>query len=333
MRTALVTSLPAVSSHTHLHSASKESRFTQARQNFTQWMELEEWTQSQSDQNDAKNRYSGPGNHPVHPYDHSLVTLASGTYVNASKIPSVWGYNICTQAPLPPSFDEFWQMLIEEGISTVIVLTDIVAQRTIKMHCYWPSESYPILDYPDKSIRVSYIRNSTWRGIERTIVNVGRTEPLTIYHIRSWKDHQAPDQETLERIEALLIHLLKDAKTPQPPFAVHCSSGTGRAGAFLLAYNLLQMAQERLLDQRMLDDETLENVTSRTFPNDCQRTTFRRALNEIEEPYRSAVRELLPLMRSARPNLVEARQLLPAVTLAQKIARERLLTQEDRTAS
>ena len=92
----------------------------------------------------AKNRY-----HNILPYRHSQVKLQHvradhGDYVNASAISSSRSKKryIATQGPLPSTFADFWQLVWEQDVRVVIMLTMIQEGPQIKCHNYWAEDQY-----------------------------------------------------------------------------------------------------------------------------------------------------------------------------------------------
>lgn len=82
-------------------------------------------------ENKGKNRYLN-----IIAYDHSRVPLFSATnpkrdsgiYINANFID---GYDkprafIGTQGPLPDTFDSFWQMVWEQNVDKIIMITNLI---------------------------------------------------------------------------------------------------------------------------------------------------------------------------------------------------------------
>ena len=73
-----------------------------------------------------KNRYFN-----VKPYDNNRVILRKtddNDYINASFVP---GYSrerkfIATQAPLKSTFNDFWAMIDQYNVETIIMLTNLV---------------------------------------------------------------------------------------------------------------------------------------------------------------------------------------------------------------
>lgn len=91
----------------------------------------------------SQNRYSN-----IVPYDDKRVVLSgpfSDSYINASHVcgldrdgdPTPSAY-IAAQAPLEGTVCDFYRMVLEQGVSTIVMLTRIVESGTFKCFRYWP---------------------------------------------------------------------------------------------------------------------------------------------------------------------------------------------------
>lgn len=64
------------------------------------------------------------------------------SYINASHILMNVGemeaHYIAAQGPLPHTSDHFWQMIWEQNVSVVAMLTLDVENGKVKCHQYWP---------------------------------------------------------------------------------------------------------------------------------------------------------------------------------------------------
>ena len=63
-------------------------------------------------------------------------------YINASHISVPIGeeesHYIACQGPLPHTCEHFWQMIWEQDVSVIMMLTLDVEARKVKCHRYWP---------------------------------------------------------------------------------------------------------------------------------------------------------------------------------------------------
>ncbi|KAF2865999.1 tyrosine-protein phosphatase non-receptor type 6 [Massariosphaeria phaeospora] len=91
-----------------------------------------------------KNRYNS-----IWPYEHSRVKLqgvADGAcdYVNANHIQAAWTNKryIATQGPLPATFNDFWNVVWQQDVRVIVMLTAEQEGGQLKAHNYWSSKQY-----------------------------------------------------------------------------------------------------------------------------------------------------------------------------------------------
>ncbi|XP_070586181.1 receptor-type tyrosine-protein phosphatase H isoform X2 [Erythrolamprus reginae] len=207
-------------------------------------------TVAQQQENQAKNRYSN-----VLPYDHARVqlTLNQGDsysdYINASYMP---GHKkekefIAAQGPLPATLHDFWRMIWEQRVSTIVMLTNCVENGRVKCEHYWPLDYTPCT-YGD--ITVSVIAEtilSDWTVHDFCIKQMIMSEVRHArhYHYTSWPDHGVPQStDTILRFRDLVKEDL-DKMKDNGPILVHCSAGVGRTGTFISLVSLLCQAQDQ----------------------------------------------------------------------------------------
>ncbi|XP_034279084.1 receptor-type tyrosine-protein phosphatase H [Pantherophis guttatus] len=205
---------------------------------------------AQQQENQAKNRYSN-----VLPYDHARVQLTLrqedpySDYINASYMP---GYKkekefIAAQGPLPATLHDFWRMIWEQRISTIVMLTNCVENGRVKCEHYWPLDYTPCT-YDDITVSViteTILSDWTIRDfcIKRMIMSEVRH--ARHYHYTSWPDHGVPQTtDTILHFRDLVRENL-DKMKDNGPVLVHCSAGVGRTGTFISLDSLLCQAQDQ----------------------------------------------------------------------------------------
>lgn len=68
----------------------------------------------------------------------------SGDYINANYVnmtingTDIVNRYIATQGPLSNTVEDFWQMVLEEQSTLIVMLTTIVERGRAKCHKYWP---------------------------------------------------------------------------------------------------------------------------------------------------------------------------------------------------
>uniref|UniRef100_A0A671EZB7 Receptor-type tyrosine-protein phosphatase eta n=1 Tax=Rhinolophus ferrumequinum TaxID=59479 RepID=A0A671EZB7_RHIFE len=203
-------------------------------------------------ENRAKNRYNN-----VLPYDISRVKLSVQThstddYINANYMP---GYHskkdfIATQGPLPNTLKDFWRMVWEKNVYTIVMLTKCVEQGRTKCEEYWPSKQPQ--DYGAITVAMtSEIVLPEWTIRDFTVKNnqTSESHPLRQFHFTSWPDHGVPDTtDLLINFRYLVCDYMKQCP-PESPVLVHCSAGVGRTGTFIAIDRLIyQIENENTVD-------------------------------------------------------------------------------------
>ncbi|XP_049578499.1 receptor-type tyrosine-protein phosphatase eta isoform X2 [Syngnathus scovelli] len=203
-------------------------------------------------ENKAKNRYNN-----VLPYDSSRVKLSIihgnpfDDYINANYMP---GYNskkefIAAQGPLPGTVKDFWRMIWEKNVHTLVMLTRCNEQGRVKCEQYWHS-STKHFEY----IRVtttSEIPLDDWtiRDFEIKNVKTAETRSIRQFHFTAWPDHGVPETTELLISFRHLVREHMDQYSTNSPTVVHCSAGVGRTGTFIAIDRLIfQIERENVVD-------------------------------------------------------------------------------------
>ncbi|XP_022313821.2 tyrosine-protein phosphatase non-receptor type 13-like isoform X2 [Crassostrea virginica] len=172
------------------------------------------------------------------PYDFNRVELGDQrSYINASHILMNVGemeaHYIAAQGPLPHTSDHFWQMIWEQNVSVVAMLTLDVENGKVKCHQYWPHSVETPLSVCNGLYKLSLLRVQSLEHFEIREIMI-ENRPLgtgrLLYHFMftNW-----PDQATPNTIPLLQYLQLIHAHHTTGPILVHCSAGIGRTGALI----------------------------------------------------------------------------------------------------
>eukprot|EP00092_Neocalanus_flemingeri_P011524 GFUD01012419.1.p1 GENE.GFUD01012419.1~~GFUD01012419.1.p1 ORF type:complete len:975 (-),score=207.58 GFUD01012419.1:44-2638(-) len=193
--------------------------------------------------NADRNRYTD-----MVPYDQNIATLTTKTgnpasdYVSASWIrfknyPQKF---IASQAPKPNTFAIFWQLVFEQKVHVIVMITDLVDGNKVKAHQYWPDMDSPTLQL-EGGMKVEYLSHSYpgtyYHRKMRITSQSGLTHEVNQLQCTAWKDMAAPSETKILLDLAYAIPPLKHNLTP---LLVHCSAGVGRTGTFIGFYKLIE---------------------------------------------------------------------------------------------
>nr|XP_022305244.1 receptor-type tyrosine-protein phosphatase epsilon-like [Crassostrea virginica] len=185
-------------------------------------------------ENIPKNRFK-----TTFPYDHSRVVLGvtdegSSDYINANYID---GTNrpkeyIAAQGPKQNTVNDFWKMIWQENVDSIVMLTNLKEGDKVKCYKYWPdgndslSCGYISVKLIEEKIHAFFIE----RKLSVTNLMMKKTRTLTQYHYISWPDHGTP--EPLSLLD-FYHHVTTTANRSEVPTLVHCSAGVGRTGTYI----------------------------------------------------------------------------------------------------
>ncbi|KAF7820043.1 protein-tyrosine-phosphatase PTP1 isoform X1 [Senna tora] len=201
--------------------------------------------------NVSKNRYSD-----VVPFDNNRIVLESSTdyrptakgYINASFVstssPGNVSQFIATQGPLPNTYEDFWEMVIQYHCPAIVMLTRLVDNyhyKMVKCGNYFEAEDGP-REFGNISIISKWIKTTETSLVLRHL-EVKHAEPedlpLSVLHVQypEWPDHGVPkDTYAVREILKRLYHLPPNLG----PIVVHCSAGIGRTGTYCTVHNTIQ---------------------------------------------------------------------------------------------
>uniref|UniRef100_A0A8C5MGA3 protein-tyrosine-phosphatase n=1 Tax=Leptobrachium leishanense TaxID=445787 RepID=A0A8C5MGA3_9ANUR len=226
----------------------------------------------------------------VIPYDENRVKLSLANenrsgYINASHIKFVVGekelHYIATQAPLPHTFHEFWQMVWEQGVNVIAMVTTEEEEGRDLNHRYWPKlgSRQNSATYGKFKLTTNFRTDAGRHAITGLKLNhLLSGQERTIWHLQftDWPDHGCPDEAQgflsyLEEINMVYSHANSVEDTSShcnPPIVVHCNAGVGRSGVLILTELMIRCWQANenveipvmlkyLRDQRMFMVQTI----------------------------------------------------------------------------
>ncbi|KAJ7345088.1 hypothetical protein JRQ81_001038 [Phrynocephalus forsythii] len=239
-------------------------------------------------ENAERNRFQD-----VLPYDDTRVELVptkenNTGYINASHIKVCvggmeWDY-IATQGPLQNTCQDFWQMVWEQGIAIIAMVTAEEEGGREKSFRYWPrlGSRHNTVTYGRFKITTRFRTDSgCYATTGLKIKHLLTGQERTVWHLQytDWPEHGCPEDikgflSYLEEIQSVRRHTnsTADPAVPNPPLLVHCSAGVGRTGVIILSEVMIACLEHnepldipRMLDmlrqQRMMMVQTLCQYT------------------------------------------------------------------------
>uniref|UniRef100_A0A3Q1EXP3 protein-tyrosine-phosphatase n=1 Tax=Acanthochromis polyacanthus TaxID=80966 RepID=A0A3Q1EXP3_9TELE len=247
-----------------------------------------ECTVAQQPESGDKNRFQD-----VLPYDDTRVELVptkenNTGYINASHIRITvsgqeWSY-IATQGPLSNTCQDFWQMVWEQGVSIIAMVTAEEESGREKSFRYWPrlGSRHNTVTYGRFKITTRFRTESgCYATTGLKIKHLLTGQERTVWHLQytDWPDHGCPEDfkgfvTYLEEIQSVRRHTnsISDPKNTNLPVLVHCSAGVGRTGVVILSEIMIACLEHNetldvpkallaLRAQRMMMVQTLSQYT------------------------------------------------------------------------
>ncbi|RWS11981.1 tyrosine-protein phosphatase 69D-like protein, partial [Dinothrombium tinctorium] len=196
------------------------------------------------DMNMNKNRYDF-----IIPYDINRVILPPSpskdhsSYINASFVQGYDRYSsfIVTQDPLENSFSEFWKMIAEQNVCTLVMLSEL-GEGQSKCQCYWPKEEvsydYIHIKYEKEENLKLYMKRTFTVTNKRTNIS----QELVQFQMLEWKSGVVPES-TLPLLELIEITLANNVSASGSPIVIHCSGGGDRSSVFVTLASLIQQVR------------------------------------------------------------------------------------------
>ncbi|XP_052753024.1 tyrosine-protein phosphatase 69D isoform X2 [Galleria mellonella] len=186
------------------------------------------------------------------PYDRNRVILAPlpardySTYINASFIEAYDNSEgfIITQDPLPATIMDFWRMVSEHNVSTIVMLSELGEGKCPR---YWEDGTaqyeHISVQYEESESCPYYTR----RQFRVTNNKSGDTSSVRQLQYQGWPTAPGHVPEVTRGLAELADAAA--AADGRPPMLVHCQLGTERSALFVaLCVLIRQLRVERRLD-------------------------------------------------------------------------------------
>ncbi|XP_055637992.1 tyrosine-protein phosphatase 69D isoform X2 [Toxorhynchites rutilus septentrionalis] len=206
-----------------------------------------------SEENKAKNR-----SETCAPYDKNRVILApipghdNCTYINASFIDGYDDENnfIITQDPMENTIFDFWRMIFEQRIKTIVMFSEI-GDGPNKCPRYWADDE---MQY--ENLLVSYIQSESgpyYTKREFTVTNCKSKDTIQVtqFQYNGWPTVEGEVPEVTRGMIEIVNQAQKHSSQQDDIFtiAVHCSLGTDKSSLFVaMCILVMQLKTEKRID-------------------------------------------------------------------------------------
>lgn len=188
-----------------------------------------------------KNRYSD-----VLPYDGCRCFVGSERdYINMSPMEFSGQIYLVSQGPLSNTFADFWKVILQHKVDTIVNLAMPVEGGKSRCYDYWNLSNNINIDQKYHALTEEAVvldQKGSQRLVERLIQIYKDGQPqgkVKQLHLENWPDYGVPDID-------LLLKLVIAAKQTKNPMVVHCSAGIGRSGVVVMAARLISECAEKV---------------------------------------------------------------------------------------
>ncbi|MBS0656581.1 MAG: hypothetical protein JSR46_12450 [Verrucomicrobia bacterium] len=213
----------------------------------------------------------------IHIFDATLVPLRSGRFINANYTIVHDRAFIATQAPLPHTAHDFWQMVFEHKLKTIVSLNDCFDDiRQVIQYC--PNEVGAKLQFGDVTVQlqepITAVSDPDWKlpgrshehGIKHRKLLITRGDQaheLNHFQYLHWPDGHIPVEPCVMR---LLDMVAESQGSDDVPMVVHCRAGVGRTGLFIVLYDQLMRLRAGLpLDVKQSVSDLRDPIQGRSL--------------------------------------------------------------------
>jgi len=170
-------------------------------------------------------------------------------YINANFIYYDDIKCVAAMAPIPSTFNDFWQMIWEQDIDVIVMILKLKENGKVKGDKYWPDNKDN--DFVTEDFIIKFIGyeefDSTIILREFEVSNIYNQQRKIVrhFHFLGWSDFGVPENTLSTRILISLMNAYSNNKS----ILVHCSAGIGRTGSFIaiaIGINILQSKRNQL---------------------------------------------------------------------------------------
>ncbi|KAK3592252.1 hypothetical protein CHS0354_027126 [Potamilus streckersoni] len=193
-------------------------------------------------ENRAKNRYDN-----ILPADRHRVFLKTivsegNDYINAVVLPSHKERKafILTQMPLTNTIIDFWRMINDFDIKTIVMLNS-ESSKTDNIGIYWPREGEA--SYGPFSVRLTHQEKHkiyTERIMSFSVIGEENDRSVKQFQFTNWAENSNVPGSTDSVLQLLCDVEIWQKETEAKPIVVHCLNGAQRSGLYCVISTVIE---------------------------------------------------------------------------------------------
>ncbi|XP_048468879.1 receptor-type tyrosine-protein phosphatase U-like [Rhincodon typus] len=148
---------------------------------------------------------------------------------------------IATQGPKQEMVYDFWRMVWQERCKCIVMITKLVEVGQVNCCKYWPDDTELYGDISVTFIKTEFRAEYIVRIFSLQKTGCSARREIQQFHFTAWPEHGVPCHAT-----GLLafIRRVKAANSSElGPLVIHCSTGTGRTGCYIVLDVIMDMAK------------------------------------------------------------------------------------------
>ncbi|XP_036834664.1 receptor-type tyrosine-protein phosphatase C isoform X2 [Oncorhynchus mykiss] len=179
----------------------------------------------------------------------------STKYINATQIDGYWCQRslIAAQGPLADTTGDFWQMVFQKKVNTIVMLSDLTEGDQEFCSAYWGEEKKTFRDIEVELKATETLPAYTTRSLQIRHPKRKDSRQVKQYQFLKWAGRELPEkpQDLMDMIKNIKQTCgYGNSKAERIlPVVVHCNDGSSRSGVFCALWNIMDSAEtEKLVD-------------------------------------------------------------------------------------
>ncbi|XP_052320199.1 receptor-type tyrosine-protein phosphatase C isoform X3 [Oncorhynchus keta] len=179
----------------------------------------------------------------------------STKYINATQIDGYWCQRslIAAQGPLADTTGDFWQMVFQKKVNTIVMLSDLTEGDQEFCSAYWGEEKKTFRDIEVELKATDTLPAYTTRSLQIRHPKRKDSRQVKQYQFLKWAGRELPEkpQDLMDMIKNIKQTCgYGNSKAERIlPVVVHCNDGSSRSGVFCALWNIMDSAEtEKLVD-------------------------------------------------------------------------------------